>query len=278
MTSQEGLKPYVIVLGNEKGGTGKSTLSMHIIVHLLYLGYRVGSIDIDARQGTLSRYIENRSLFNQAHNGSLPMPAHYTISKSDLDSKQEAAREENEVLEQVLNKLQDCHFIVMDTPGNDTTLSQHAHSFADTLITPINDSFLDLDVIMRLKSLKEKRILPSPYAEMVWQQKKKRLLRDKKKMDWLIIRNRLSTLMSRNKQDMWSALILLSEKLGFRVADGFSDRVIFRELFLNGLTLLDQEELGNEMRVSHVAARQELRSLLNEINLSEISQRLKEAS
>ncbi len=276
MSSQSIHKPYVIVFGNEKGGTGKSTLSMHIIIHLLHLGYRVGSVDIDARQGTLSRYFENRVAFNKKNGTKLPMPEHYTISKSDLDSKKDSENEENETFDHVFKELQCCDFIVMDTPGNDTNLSRYAHSFADTLFTPINDSFVDLDVIMRMKSLEEKKILPSPYAEMVWNQKKKRLMRDRTKVDWIVVRNRLSTLMSRNKKEMWEALSLLSNKLGFRVIDGFSERVIFRELFLKGLTLIDQEHLGKQLKISHIAARQELRVLLYEMNLPDLSNKLKE--
>lgn len=268
MNASQTSKPHVIVFGNEKGGTGKSTLSMHIIVHLLHQGYKVGSIDIDARQGTLTRYIENRLNWHKSNPVPIFMPVHYTISKSDLDSKQASEKEENSVLDQVFAKLQDCQFIVMDTPGNDTTLSQYAHSFADTLITPINDSFVDLDVIMRVQSLKDKQILPSPYSEMIWKQKKTRLMRERAKIDWIVVRNRLSSLMSRNKQDMWEALNLLSGKLGFRIAEGFSERVIFKELFLQGLTLLDHDQLSKEMKLSHVAARQELRELLKLTNIS----------
>lgn len=270
--------PYVIVFGNEKGGTGKSTLSMHVIIHLLQLGHCVGSIDIDARQGTLSRYFENRMTFKEKFGADLVMPLHYTISKSDLDSKTDASREEENVLDQVLGQLQDCDFIVIDTPGNDTPLSQAAHARADTLVTPLNDSFIDLDVIMRLKGLGEKKILPSPYAEMVWQQKKTRLMRDRTKVDWIVVRNRLSSLMSRNKQEMGEALKLLSERLGFRVAEGFNERVIFRELFLQGLTLLDQAHLTKDLSLSHVAARQELRDLVSAMQLPEISRRLAQVS
>ena len=51
---------HVIVVGNEKGGAGKSTLSIHLSVALLKAGYKVACIDLDTRQQTLTRFFENR--------------------------------------------------------------------------------------------------------------------------------------------------------------------------------------------------------------------------
>lgn len=270
--------PFIIVLGNEKGGTGKSTLSMHILVHLLRMGFSVGSIDVDARQGTFSRYLENREAYSKNNNLNLVMPEHISLMRSTLENRSEAEAEEREKIQKVFQDLGHHDFIVIDTPGNDTYLSRLAHSYANVIITPVNDSFIDLDVLMKIKDLEKNQISPSHYSEMVWNQKKERLIRDKITIDWIVIRNRLSNIASRNKEEMWRVLQLLSKRIGFRVGEGFAERVIFRELFLSGMTLLDLEDIGQPLTLSHVAARQELRSLLKMLNLPQLEDRMSEAS
>lgn len=260
-------KPYVIVLGNEKGGTGKSTASMHLITSLLYQGHTVGSIDVDARQGTLSRYIENRKNLIQQKGLALSMPRHYPVFRSTEESVRAAQEEEQDRFHQTLALLQDCQFIVIDTPGSDTYLSRLAHSHADTLITPLNDSFIDLDMLVRVNPDSLDILRPSTYSEMVWEQKKQRAIRDGGKIDWIVMRNRLSNIYSRNKEEMERVLQALSRRIGFRLVPGFGERVIFRELFLNGLTLLDMRQTNTPMTLSHISAKQELNALLEKINL-----------
>jgi chromosome partitioning protein len=267
-------KPYIIVLGNEKGGTGKSTLSMHLIIHLLRLGFTVGSIDVDARQGTLTRYFDNRRHTAEIQKIDLPLPDHYPLFKSTKPVLQDAEAEDKERFHALLNGFHDKDFVVIDTPGSDSFLSRLAHSHADTLITPLNDSFLDLDMLAHINP-QTGEMRPSTYAEMVWEQKKQRLMRGgRSRFDWIVVRNRLSNLNARNKQDMFHALTQLSQRIGFRFAAGFGERVIFRSLFLTGLTLLDLKEAGIELSLSHVAARQELRSLLEMIRLPHLEQKL----
>ncbi|AIK97191.1 division plane positioning ATPase MipZ [Candidatus Odyssella acanthamoebae] len=260
-------KPYIIVLGNEKGGTGKSTVTMHVITALLWKGYKVGSIDVDARQGTLSRYVENRQHRVQQSGLALPLPTHIAVFRSNLESATAARQEEEMQFTQALEQLHDCHFIVIDTPGSDTHLSRLAHSYANTLITPLNDSFIDLDMLVRLAPDSLDILRPSTYAEMVWDQKKQRAMRDGGKIDWIVLRNRLASIHSRNREEMERVLGALSKRIGFRLLPGFGERVIFRELFLNGLTLLDMRETGTPMTLSHVAAKQELTDLLDRLNL-----------
>jgi chromosome partitioning protein len=270
--------PYVIVLGNEKGGTGKSTVSMHILVHLLRLGYKVGSIDADARQGTFTRYLENRNKYNQLNNLKLPTSQHFPLVSSEQVSRTEAEAEDRQRAEEVLSQLKDWDFIIVDTPGNDTYLSRLFHSKANVIITPLNDSFVDLDVLMKVQDLEENKITPSHYAEMVWEQKKQRLMKDKVSIDWIVIRNRLTNLASNNKEEMWRVLQILAKRIGFRAGEGFAERVIFRELFLSGMTLLDLGDIGQSLKISHVAARQELRNLLSMINLPSLQERLQRAA
>ncbi len=263
-------KPYVIVLGNEKGGTGKSTTAIHIAVSLLKSGFQVATIDIDARQGTLTRYFENRARTAQSRNlgsGKLPQPIHYPILASNNTILEDARLEDRNSIASVFVKVQGCDFIVVDTPGHDLYLSRLAHSYADTLITPLNDSFVDLDVIGHIEADTFQVQRPSLYAEWVFEQKKQRAMRDRGSIDWIVMRNRLTNINAKNKENMETALVALSKRIGFRLVSGFGERVIFRELFLNGLTLLDLPDIEENFSLSHVAARQELRALLRCINL-----------
>lgn len=267
ITMATGQKPYVVVLGNEKGGTGKSTVAMHIIVNLLRNGYSVGSIDVDARQGTLSRYIENRRARKERAQEDLPLPEHVPVFRSKLDSVPAAEAEETATFAETIARLSGYDFIVIDTPGSDTYLSRLAHSYADSLITPLNDSFIDLDMLVRVKADSLDILRPSTYSEMVWDQKKHRAMRDNGSIDWIVLRNRLSSLNSRNKEEMERVLSALAKRIGFRLAAGFGERVIFRELFLNGLTLLDMKESKTSLTLSHITAKQELASLMSMIQL-----------
>lgn len=261
-------KPHVIVFGNEKGGTGKSTTAMHVMTSLIRQGYKVGSMDIDARQGTFTRYVENRRHFVDSSKIKLPLPTlHLPIPRTidDLVTVAEAKDQEN--LQKALTQMADYDFIVIDTPGNDTFLSRLAHSYADTLVTPINDSFLDLDVLVYLQpeTLDMKR--PSIYADWVWDQKKIRAARDRGTIDWVVLRNRLSSMQTRNREKMNQVLELLAKRLGFRLAQGFNERVIFRELFTSGLTVLDLKDAGRPLTLSHMAAKAELIGLMRFLNL-----------
>jgi chromosome partitioning protein len=263
-------KPYIIVLGNEKGGTGKSTVSMHVIVSLLRMGFSVGSIDVDARQGTLSRYIDNRKTTSAEMSNPLPLPEHVPILPSQTSLREDAIKEDQNNLEQALRQLSSKRFIVIDTPGSDSFLSRAAHAVADTLITPLNDSFIDLDMLVRLKSETLDILRPSTYAEMVWEQKKQRAIRDQGTIEWIVLRNRLSSINARNKEQMEDVIQALAKRIGFRYIPGFGERVIFRELFLSGLTVLDLEDCKMAMTLSHVSAKQELRNLIHMIQLPDV--------
>jgi chromosome partitioning protein len=262
-------KPHIIVVGNEKGGSGKSTVAMHIMVSLLSEGKSVGAIDLDSRQGTLTRYIENRAYSSAAMAKPLPMPEHIAIARSDSPTVADAAAEEAAVLGEALDVLGHVEFIVIDTPGSDNPLSRHAHAMADTLVTPLNDSYLDLDVLGRVERGGKQVTKPSVYAEMVWDQRKRRAAAGGRPIDWVALRNRLTTLDARNKREIARLLGELSKRIGFRIVPGFTERVIFRELFPRGLTLLDlaRVDSGIELAMSHVAARQEIRDLVTALNL-----------
>jgi chromosome partitioning protein len=275
---QPGFKrAHVIIVGNEKGGSGKTTTTMHLIIALLRLGFSVGSIDIDSRQRSLTRYFENRRQTVAKQGVPLPMPHHIVIQKSPFDSVEEAKADERDRFAKGLARIYGtCDFVVIDTPGNDTYLSRLAHSFAHTVITPINDSFVDLDVLASVDGETLNIVKPSIYAEMVWEQKLQRAKRDGGSIDWIVMRNRLSNIDARNKRFMTKVTEELARRIGFRVAPGFSERVIFREMFLQGLTVLDvlETDNGGKLSISHVAARQEVRSLLQVLKIPAIDQRI----
>ncbi|MEZ5922417.1 MAG: division plane positioning ATPase MipZ [Parvularculaceae bacterium] len=262
---------HVIVLGNEKGGSGKSTAAMHITVALLKAGYRVAAIDLDMRQRSFSRYIENRKAFAEKKSADIVFPVLPRVEPSSIDSREEARRQETENFTGTLQTLADCHFVVIDCPGADTHLSRLAHAHADTIVTPLNDSFVDFDLLAKIDPDSGDVLGPSLYSEMVWNARKRQAMSGVKGgIDWVVMRNRLSATRANNKRAMGEKLEDLSGRIGFRLARGFGDRVIYRELFPMGLTLLDLGGADAPLRLStmsHVTARLEIRSLIATLNL-----------
>ncbi|UCH75273.1 MAG: AAA family ATPase [Rhodospirillales bacterium] len=263
-----GKRAHCVVVGNEKGGSGKSTTVINLIFGLMDSGHQVTCVDLDFRQQTLNRFLEFRTAYAEAKGLVLAMPEIRRFSPSALGAVASARGAELSRFDGFVKGLQsDSDFVVIDTPGNDTVLGAHAHSHADVLITPVNDSFIDLDVIAKVSPLDYKVIGPGHYTESVWHQREIKLSRDKRSTEWLVLRNRLSALESKNKRAMDAVMQDLVERFGFRALPGFGERVIFRELFLKGLTLFDVDAADgdNRRRMSHVAARHEVRSLLRAV-------------
>jgi chromosome partitioning protein len=262
---------HVIVLGNEKGGSGKSTMAMHIIVALLKSGRRVASIDTDSRQLSLTRYLENRARWARKHGLKLELPTHFSVKAGKGDTVSEAEADEYAAFKAIVDRLgQAFDAVVIDTPANDSFRMRLSHAIADTLVTPINDSFIDLDVLGRVDPHSFAVVGPSHYADLVREGMRDRHLSGNGETDWVVIRNRLATLASRNQAKVVTALKELAALLEFRVADGVSERVIFRELFPSGLTAFDtfdRATLGVRPTTSHVAARQEVSDLVAFLNL-----------
>lgn len=263
-------RAHVIVVGNEKGGAGKSTIAIHLSVALMRMGRRVAALDLDVRQRSFDRYLENRRVWMDRAGLALSMPLTPRIEGSRLRSLDDAEREETARwagLRGELDRL--CDVIVIDTPGGDTNLSRLAHAAADTVITPVNDSFVDFDLLASVDPVTFNVDRPSLYSELVWASRKAKAAKEKKPIDWIVMRNRMSSLDARNKRRVGGGLESLSKKIGFRIAPGFCERVIYRELFPKGLTLLDLTEEGSRVpfTMSHIAARQELRDLVIALKL-----------
>lgn len=252
--------PHRIVFANEKGGTGKSTTAVHVAIALAARGAKVAALDLDPRQRTLHRYMENRAETQARRGVNLPEARFAVLHAQNLAELDEQATELGE----------GCDYIIFDTPGRDDEFARHVATQADTLVTPLNDSFVDFDLIGQVdaETFKVRRL--SFYAELIWEARKKRALatiKDQRRdMDWVVVRNRTQNIEARNQKRMDAALAELSKRVGFRVVPGLSERVIYRELFPSGLTLLDKGHLG-ELGTSHLIARQELRGLVHGLNL-----------
>jgi len=260
----------IVVFGNEKGGSGKSTTAMHVAVALMKEGIRVGTVDLDARQGTLTRFIENRCRYVEETGIHLTLPHHRFVEASSEKHTDEAMADDERRLFSVLNELSNmCDVIVIDSPGNASHLSHVGHSYAQTLVTPMNDSFIDLDVLARVSSDHKKVEHFSHYASMVFEERKKKAARSGQQVDWIVLKNRLSFHKNvRNRREVDGILAQLSRLIGFRVVSGIGERVIYRELFPKGLTALDLEAGDHErMSLSHVAAAREVRNLVKAIGI-----------
>jgi chromosome partitioning protein len=263
--------PVVIVVGNEKGGAGKSTLAIHIVTGLLHAGKRVAIIDLDLRQRSMSRFFANRAAWTAANAQSLPMPVEPDMG----DGKALARAEEAEQLARFEAAFAEAKgvadYILIDTPGGDTVLSRAAHGLADQIVTPMNDSFVDFDLLGQVDPVTLELQKPSIYSESVWEARKHRAITQGRQatIDWIVVTNRLAVAAARNRQRLEERMQKLARRVGFRVGPGLRDRVIYRELFPFGLTVAD---LSNDVRpvavsLAHVAARQELRSLMLALGL-----------
>jgi len=248
----------VIVVGNEKGGAGKSTIAVHLAVALAHDGARVAIVDLDRRQQSTARFFASRARWAGANNAELPHP---TALGDAADAP---------ALDAALASAGDHDFVVIDTPGADTELARAAHQRADLIVTPMNDSFVDFDVLGVVDPISLDLVKPGHYSEQVWEARKLKAATTGRGLDWVVLRNRLASVDPRNRRRVDERVKSLSRKVGFRVLAGLRDRVIYRELFPFGLTVAD---LGPGVRpvqvsISHVAARQELRVMMSDLGLA----------
>lgn len=242
---------HFIVFANEKGGTGKSTTAVHTAIALAASGHRVGALDLDSRQRTMARYLENRDATMRRLEKELPR-AHYEVLEDQSEEGLTAAFQ---------RLSENADVLVVDTPGRDDPLARAAILKADTLVTPMNDSFVDLDLIGQVHPENYKITRPSFYAELIWNSRTQRAKQTGKTVDWVVLRNRLQHIESHNLKRVGAAMDELARRVGFRVIPGLGERVIYRELFPKGLTLLDMKQI-QDVGIGHVTARQELREMI----------------
>ncbi len=257
----------IITIGNEKGGAGKSTISVHLAIAGLKASQKVAVIDFDIRQQTFARFLENRKNWSAAKNITLLEPNIFSLPV-DID----AQNEEIEAKKIIENASEGHDYVIIDTPGSNTIASNVAHGLADIIITPMNDSFVDFDLLAKLDPVSGEISGLNFYANQIWEARKQKAIQHKSHIEWFVLRNRMSAIDAKNKRKVGDALHILSKRIGFKIIPGLSERVTFRELFPMGLTLIDLEisNIGVPMAISHVAARQELRDLINSLGIFEI--------
>lgn len=260
----------VIVVGNEKGGAGKSTIAIHLTTALVWQDARVAVIDLDVRQQSLGRFLASRRKWLAASEAEAPMPLDFGLGDNPARLvEQDPAGALQRFHEQLAAARQEADYIVIDTPGGDTELSRAAHAAADLIVTPMNDSFVDFDLLGQVDPVTLELGRPSIYAETVWNARKQRAMTDGRSIDWIVLRNRLAVTEARNRKRLDDRIEALSRRVGFRVGPGLRDRVIYRELFPFGLTVADLSSKIRPVAVSlaHVSARTELRSLMQSLNI-----------
>ncbi len=263
------VRPRVLVLGNHKGGSGKSTTAMHLMVGLMNSGYSLGTIDLDSDQATLTHFVENRRRTVAEKDLPLALPEHRLVEASAESDREAAEAEEAARVAEAFAELIDKDYILVDTPGSDTFLSRLGHVLADTLVTPLNDSFVDLDVLVRIDAAGQQITGPSVYSIAVLDRWGMRMTAGGRPLDWVVTRTRLSHVYSRNHRELDALLRELAPTLGYRLAPGLGERVTFREQFAQGLTVLDQPALPR-WRLSgkgSAAARNEVLDLMEAIGL-----------
>ena len=261
VTREPSGRPTVVVVGNEKGGTGKSTTAVHLAVALMRRGARVATLDLDPRQQTLTRYLANRAAHAAATGRALAQPAH-TATDPLEGADAAAAVVARARIAKALAAAHGYDWLIVDTPGNASALSRAGHEIADVLVTPLNDSPVDIDVLARVDW--ESRVVeaPSVYCRFVWECRQHRAA-DGGALDWIVVRSRVGHAPSHNKRDVAALMDILAQNIGFRLAGGIGERVVFRELFARGLTLLDDAAAS----ASHRAARDELDALVDALGV-----------
>ena len=264
---------HVIVVGNEKGGTGKSTLSIHLSVALMKAGFRVATIDLDTRQQTLTRFFENRRSWAQSAPWDVELPLHFAPQRGNSESVRDNETVEFAAFADAVGQVEHAYeFVVIDTPASDSYLMRLAHSLADTLVSPVNDSYIDVDVFSRVHHDRTRRGAVAHYADLVIEARRKRQLVDQGMIDWVIVRNRIASIQSNNAKQIGVSLRRMAGELKFRPAEGLHDRVIFRELFPIGLTALDPIEEAMKtgtLSASQQSARREIEELVETLQLPE---------
>ncbi len=247
---------HVIVFANEKGGVGKSTLGFHTAVALANAGRKVAVIDLDHSQATLSQALVNRGATGRLLKVDLPLPRHVRLTQqSGALLSQEIARIGS-----------DCSHVLIDVAGGDSPIARRAIAMADTLVTPVNTSFADLDLLgqfdattMRLKRL-------GHFAQVAMALRGSREALGIAPADWVVMQNRYRRTGSSNDVRFSEALRFLARKAGFRLGQGLGERVAYRELFLFGLTHLDLKLIPG-LAKTKPAAKSEIDQLIVDLQL-----------
>ena len=248
----------IITVANEKGGVGKTTVAFHLAVALADTGHKVLAIDLDRRQQSLTRALTNRDGTAKRLGVRLPLPRHLLLQQpSGAQLCQEVARAG-----------WDCDYVVIDAAGHDSPIARRAIALADLLVSPVNSSFVDLDLLGRFHPVTNKLLGAGCFATMVTELRQARAELGQPVLDWLVLQNRKRRDNSKNQDQVEAALRRLAPRLDFRLGAGLFERVAYRELFQLGLTHLDLRRIPDLARTKMVAAR-EVMSLLDDLDLED---------
>jgi chromosome partitioning protein len=256
----------IVVIGNEKGGSGKSTTAMQTAIGLMRLGYKIGTIDLDARQGTLTRMLSNRFETIKRTSYDYPSPLHFPIEKHKGTTTREQEQKDRDFLMMALAELSSIvDFIIIDTPGSDSYLSHLAHAQADLILTPLSLTQFDTDVLFHLDPDTGKILRPAIYTHVILNARKAA----QRPIQWLVMLNRLNPDRQKThyEDSLEESLKSGQEPYDFTLIKGFSERPIFHTLFAKGLSLLDvRQDDQLPLTPDLLIARQEIRCVLKAIN------------
>lgn len=249
-------KSHIIVFANEKGGVGKSTTAFHICIALCNAGAKVAALDIDLRQLTLDRALNARAESAREYGVDLPGPRQILLAQSteaELEAKIRMAQIE-------------CAFIVIDVGGHDSPIARRAISLADTIVTPVNDSFIDLDMLGRIDPRSGELKTLGTFTRLVAHLREPGLAVRAQPIDWVVMQNRARGMTTKNEVKFLTALTNIAPEAGFRLIPGLRERVVYRELFPIGLTLFDLPLIPKLGR-AQTAARAEISAMIEALKL-----------
>ncbi len=244
----------VIVVANEKGGVGKSTIAFHLCVALADAGLKVAAIDLDRRQQTLSSALKSRDATAARLQIALPRPRHNVLQIQS-----------GAILCQEVNRVGfETDVVVIDAAGHDSAIARRAIAIADTLVTPVNSSFVDLDLLGKFHPVSLELMAQGCFAIAVEEIRQARMRKGLPGLDWVVVQNRTRRGTSQNQNRVETALQSLSRQFGFRLCQGLAERVAYRELFLLGLTHLDMRRIP-ELHRTKLVAQREILALLADL-------------
>jgi len=251
-----GQRGHIIVFANEKGGVGKSTSAFHTCIALCNAGEKVAALDVDLRQLTLHRALWARQESEREYGVRLPGPEQIMLvqqNENELEEKLRMARIHHD-------------FIVIDVGGHDSPIARRAIFMADTIVTPVNDSFIDLDMLGRINPRTGEFQTLGNFARLVEHLKEPGLAIRPKPLDWVVMQNRSRNFATKNERKVLDALQQIAPVAGFRIIPGLRERVTYRELFPMGLTLFDLEAIPDLGKLQPTA-REEIWAMLRALKL-----------